>query len=107
MVKLAETAAWAELIKEEITPEEKLYNLIDKVVVVEGKNPDSRIYWLFHIKCKVLKINVNKLLTVSAFRKQYIRAFNHPAPYIKAGQWDSIINSLYDNGKIESQRGGL
>jgi len=89
------------LVQSGISAEERIYNQIDKVVVVKGKTPESRIYWFFHIKDKVLKVNVNRLLTGSDFRKQYIRAFNCPAPYIKRGHWDNIINALHDGNKIE------
>jgi hypothetical protein len=91
--------------KEELSPAEKLYRLIDKVVIVEGRLSTDPTIWEFHIMGKVLKIEVSDLEDIKAFRREYIKVFNKPAPTIKKESWINLLANLADeeNNKIEYQ----
>jgi hypothetical protein len=91
--------------KEELSPAEKLFYMIDKVVIVEGRLSTDPTIWEFHIAGKILKIEVSDLEDIKAFRREYIKVFNKPAPIIKKEDWINLLANLADeeNNKIEYQ----
>jgi hypothetical protein len=72
----------------------RLYNTIEKVVIVRGILDDDPIIWEIHLNNAVLKIPAEKLESQAVFRAQYIRAFNYPAPKVKGEEWDAIVELL-------------
>lgn len=72
----------------------RLYNAIEKVVIVRGVLDDDPIVWEIHLNGAVLKIPAEKLESQAVFRAQYIRAFNYPAPKVKVEEWDAIVELL-------------
>ena len=93
------------VFKEELSPAEKLFRQIDKVVIVEGRLSTDPTIWEFHIAGKVLKIEACDLEDVKNFRNQYIKVFDRPAPLIKKASWINLLANLTDeeNNKIEHQ----
>ena len=72
----------------------RLYNTIEKVVIVRGILDEDPIVWEIHLNGAVLKIPAEKLETQAVFRAQYIRTFNYPAPKVKMDEWDAIVELL-------------
>ncbi|MGI5846253.1 MAG: hypothetical protein ACOX7D_03695 [Alphaproteobacteria bacterium] len=93
------------VFKEELSPAEKLFRQIDKVVIVRGRLSTDPTVWEFHIAGKVLKIEACDLEDVKNFRNQYIKVFETPAPLIKKASWINLLANLTDkeNNKIEHQ----
>lgn len=90
---------------EELSPDMKLYNMIEKVVIVKGAIPSDSTIWEFHILGHVLKVDAEDLENMSTFRKQYLKAFDRPAPKIKASRWPDILDALAtDEDKVERQQ---
>jgi hypothetical protein len=73
---------------------QKLFNLIDKIVVRRGRLKKDEITWDFHINGAVLEIPAEKVEMQGCFRSQYIREFETPAPFIKSEEWVDLINCL-------------
>ncbi|KKG06134.1 hypothetical protein [Methanosarcina mazei] len=82
---------------EELSPDLKLYNMIDKVVVVEGVVPSDPTVWEFHILGKVLKVDAEKLECMATFRRQYLKVFHRPAPEVKPNRWRSVLEALAED----------
>ena len=59
---------------EELTPDRKLFNVIEKVVIVKGMIPSDPTIWEFNIQDKVLKVDATKLENMTQFRKEYLKA---------------------------------
>lgn len=91
------------VFKEELSPAEKLYELIDKVVIVKGRLSTDPTVWEFHIGEDVLKIEANVLENPAAFRRQYLSVFDRPAPIIKTNAWINLLDNIADeeNNKVE------
>jgi hypothetical protein len=91
--------------KEELSPAEKLFDMIDKVVIVKGRLSTDPIIWEFHIMGKVIKIEASVLENPKAFRSQYLSIFDRPAPLIKTNAWINLLDNLADeeNNKVEYQ----
>lgn len=89
--------------KEELSPAEKLFTLIDKVVIVKGRLSTDPTVWEFHIMGKVLKIEASVLENPKFFRSQYLSVFDRPAPMIKTNAWINLLDNLTDeeNHKVE------
>lgn len=89
--------------KEELSPAEKLFNMIDKVVIVKGRLSTDPIIWEFHIMGKVIKIEASVLENPKAFRSQFLSVFDRPAPLIKTNAWINLLDNLADeeNNKVE------
>lgn len=81
----------------DLSPADKLFDMIDKVVIVKGAIPSDPVIWEFHILGHVLKVDVENLENMKCFRKQYLKAFDRPAPKIKATQWSNILDELSDD----------
>lgn len=77
----------------------RIYDRISKVRVIEGTVSSDPKRWEIHIDDKVLKILVEKLENQKAFRDQYLREFNVPAPKIKGEDWLNLLNALSENKK--------
>ncbi|MGA9188123.1 MAG: hypothetical protein WB014_06080 [Methanosarcina sp.] len=82
---------------EELSTEEKLYDLIDKVVIIKGTISSDPTFWEFHIQGEKLKVDAEKLENQNSFRKQYFKTFDRPAPYIKPSRWSSILEALSED----------
>lgn len=82
--------------KEEMSPGRKLFELIEKVVIVKGRLSTSPTVWEFHIGGEVLRIDVGVLENPKSFRTQYLTVFNRPAPLIKQTDWMQVLESLAD-----------
>lgn len=81
----------------------KLYNMIEKVVIVKGAIPGDPTVWEFHILGRILKVDTEHLENMSTFRKQYLKAFGRPAPKITASGWLDILEALAtDEERCES-----
>lgn len=90
---------------EELSRDRKLYNMIEKVVIVKGAMPSDPTVWEFHILGRVLRVDTEHLEHMSAFRIQFLKAFGRPAPKIKASRWPDIIEALAtDEDKVERQQ---
>ncbi len=91
--------------KEELSPAEKLFDMIDKVVIVKGRLSTDPTIWEFHIMGKVIKIEASVLENPKAFRSQYLSIFDRPAPLIKTNAWINLLDNLADeeNNKVEYQ----
>jgi|GEM_PF-3838123 len=89
--------------KEELSPAEKLYTMIEKVVIVKGRLSTDQTVWEFHLGGEVLKIEANVLENPKAFRSQYLSVFDRPAPIIKPNAWINLLDNLSDeeNNKVE------
>ncbi|MEN6290439.1 MAG: hypothetical protein ABFD07_00280 [Methanobacterium sp.] len=72
----------------------KLYNAIEKVEINRGILEEDPIVWEIHISGKNLKIDAEKLESQGAFRVQFLRAFNRPAPKVSSKEWEIIIELL-------------
>jgi len=84
----------------DLSPADKLFDMIDKVVIVKGAIPSDPVVWEFHILDHVLKVDVENLENMKCFRKQYLKAFDRPAPKIKTTQWSNILDELAED-KVE------
>jgi len=90
---------------EALSQDMKLYNMIEKVVIVKGAIPSDPTIWEFHILGHVLKVDAEDLENMSTFRKQYLKAFDRPAPKIKASRWTDILDALAnDDDKVEHRQ---
>lgn len=78
----------------EITPEQKLYDLIDKVVIVKGRVSTDPTLWEFYINGKILRVETDKLESPKSFRQQYLKIFDRPAPKINNKKWVEILDAL-------------
>lgn len=89
--------------REELSPAEKLYTLIEKVVIVKGRLSTDPTIWEFHISGEILKIEADVLENPAAFRRQYLSIFDRPAPLIKTNSWINLLDNLADeeNNKVE------
>lgn len=87
----------------ELSPDQKLYVLIDKVIIVKGRLSTDPTVWEFHIGEKVLKIETDSLESPRAFKKQYLKIFDRPAPSLKINEWINLLANLADeeNNKVE------
>lgn len=72
----------------------RVYDSIQSVKISRGVLDSDPIVWELNVSGKTLKIDAEKLETVSAFRTQFLRAFNHPAPRIKNEDWQMVIELL-------------
>jgi hypothetical protein len=81
----------------ELSPADKLYDMIDKVVIVKGAILSDPTIWEFHIQGKVLKVDTENLENMSSFRKQFLKAFDRPAPKISSVQWPNILEELAED----------
>jgi hypothetical protein len=88
---------------EELTPDAKLYKMIEKVVIIRGTIPSNPTTWEFHIQGKVLKVDTDCLESMKQFRQQYLKAFDRPAPKIKLSRWPSLLEALADDKAIYTQ----
>jgi len=79
---------------EELSPDQKLYDMIDKVVIVKGTIPSDPTIWEFHILGQILKVDTENLENMNPFRKQFLKVFDRPAPKIKLSRWPSILEAL-------------
>jgi hypothetical protein len=86
---------------EELSPEQKLYEIIEKVVIIKGAIPSDPCIWEFHIESQILKVDAEKLESMSPFRKQYLKVFDRPAPKVKCDRWPFILEALAED-KAES-----
>jgi hypothetical protein len=92
-------------IQDEVSPEERLYNQIDKVVIIRGILPTDPTVWEFHIADKILRVETDKLLSIVPFKQQYIKQFNHPCPFVNPKKWSRILEALSeDPGKMEYEQ---
>jgi len=82
---------------EELTPDQKLYDMIDKVVIVKGAIPSDPTIWEFHILGQVLKVDTENLESMKPFRQQFLKVFDRPAPKIKISRWPSILEALAED----------
>jgi hypothetical protein len=90
---------------DELSPDMKLYNMIDKVVIVKGTIPSDPTIWEFYILGKVLKVDAENLENMKPFRQQYLKAFDRPAPKIKAPRWPDILDTLAtDEDNVEHRQ---
>jgi hypothetical protein len=89
--------------QEELSPGRKLFELIDKIIIVRGRLSTDPTVWEFHIGGEVLKIDAGILENPKSFRNQYLSIFDKPAPIIKPNAWISLLDNLTDeeNNKIE------
>ncbi len=87
----------------ELSPAEKLYGLIDRVVIVKGRLSTDPAVWEFHIGDEVLKVETGVLEKPKAFRNQYLSVFDRPAPMISSSDWINLLDNLADeeNNKVE------
>lgn len=87
----------------ELSPAEKLYGLIDRVVIVKGRLSTDPAVWEFHIGDEVLKVETGVLEKPKAFRNQYLSIFDRPAPMISSSDWINLLDNLADeeNNKVE------
>lgn len=81
----------------DLSPADKLFDMIDKVVIVKGVIPSDPVTWEFHILDHVLKVDVENLENMRCFKKQYLKAFDRPAPRVNAAQWSNIIDELSED----------
>jgi hypothetical protein len=88
---------------EEFTPEQKLFSMTDKVVIVRGVIPSDSTIWEFHIQGKVLRVDTDRLENMTQFRQQYLKAFDRPAPKIKLSRWSYFLEALADDKAIYAQ----
>ena len=72
----------------------RLYNSIEEVIIKRGVLEDDPIIWEIHILGAVLKIEAEKLEHQGAFRTQYLRKFNRPAPKVKTEEWQTVVELL-------------
>jgi len=79
---------------EELTPDVKLFNAIEKVVIEKGAISKDPTIWEFHIYGKVLRVDSDKLENMTQFRKEYLKVFDVPAPKIKPARWIALLEAL-------------
>ena len=91
------------VFKEELSPAEKLYELIDKVVIVKGRLSTDPTVWEFHIQGKVLTVEAGVVENPKYFRSQFLSIFDSPATLIKTNAWINLLQNLTDtdNEKVE------
>jgi len=80
----------------ELTPETKLFDFIEKDVIVRGAIPSDPTIWEFYIQDKVLRVDTTKLENMTQFRKEYLKVFSHPAPRVTPSRWIALLESLAD-----------
>lgn len=87
----------------QLNPAEKLYGLIEKVVIVKGRLTTDATVWEFHILGQILRIETDVLEKPKVFRSKYLSAFDRPAPIISNGDWIDLLDNLADedNDKVE------
>jgi len=84
---------------EELTPDMKLYDMIDKVMIVKGTIPSDPTIWEFHINDKILKVDTESLESMRTFRQQFLKVFDRPAPKVKLTRWPSILEALAEEAE--------
>jgi hypothetical protein len=82
---------------EELSPDLKLYNLIDKVIIVRGMIQSDPTIWEFHIQNKILKVDTESLESMRTFRQQFLKVFDRPAPRVKLSRWPSVLDALAED----------
>lgn len=82
---------------EELSPDLKLYNIIDKVVIVRGVIPSDPTVWEFYIQDKILKVDTESLEGMRTFRQQFLKVFDRPAPRIRLSRWPSVLEALAED----------
>jgi hypothetical protein len=87
------------LNQEELTPAQKIYNSVEKVVIVKGILPTDPTIWEFHINAQILRINTEKLETQTKFRQEYLKTFDVPAPKLSGNSWINLLQALSDDKK--------
>lgn len=89
--------------KEELSPGEKLYSMITKVVIVKGRISTDPTVWEFHIEGEILKLTTDEMENTKYFRRQYLKKFNRPAPFLTPDEWINVLDNLADeeNNKVE------
>lgn len=80
--------------KEELSPAEKLYTMIEKVVVVKGVISTDPTVWEFHIIDKIIKVDAEDLVSPRVFGKQFLKTFDRPAPKISPSTWTDLLEAL-------------
>jgi hypothetical protein len=80
--------------REELSPTEKLYEMIEKVIIVKGEIPTDPTVWEFYISDKIIKVDAEHLITPSVFNKQFLKIFDHPAPKINTSKWSDLLDAL-------------
>ncbi len=81
---------------EELTPDIKLFRVIEKVVIVKGMIPSDPTIWEFYIQDNVLRVDAAKLENMTQFRKEYLKVFYHPAPKVTPARWIAVLEALAD-----------
>ena len=87
-------------IKTELTPTQKMFSTISKVVIREGVLQSDPAIWEITIDGKVLKVDSNHMLTQGAFGNQYLRAFHVPMPLIDFKDWRYLVAVLGESAEI-------
>jgi hypothetical protein len=88
---------------EELTAEMKLYNMIDKVVIVRGAISSDPKTWELYIQGKNLTLDTDRLGNMKQFNQQYLKAFDRPAPRIKLSRWPSLLEALAEDKATYAQ----
>ena len=87
-------------IKTDTNSFEKLIHSIEKVVILKGKISNDPAIWEIHISGKVLKVDSEKIETQRAFRNQYLKVFNAPAPLVTSENWLKIVAGMSEIAEV-------
>jgi hypothetical protein len=89
-------------LQEELTPSNKLYSMIVKILIVKGRITNDPVVWEFHmIDNKVLKVDTEKLEKFGVFRQQFLKEYCVPAPDLSGKEWLKILRTLVEDEKTE------
>lgn len=83
-------------VSRELTPDQKLYDMVDKIVIVKGEVSTDPTIWQFHIKGKKLEVDAEKLETMYVFRNKFLKTFDRPAPKIKPNIWIDLLSAFIE-----------
>lgn len=88
----------------ELSPEQKLSMLIEKIIVVKGRISKDPTIWEFHFvgDKRVIRIDSEKVENLTMVRQQYLKTFDEPAPKLSPKKWTNFLSSFtVDDGTKE------
>ncbi|WP_319506329.1 hypothetical protein [uncultured Methanolobus sp.] len=82
---------------------EKLLDMIDKIVIVEGHIPTDPTTWEIHISNGLVRVDAEKMISPLDFCKKYLKTFHMPAPAFK-DDWIPFVRALHERAEIVTSK---
>ncbi|WP_406661325.1 hypothetical protein V7O66_02045 [Methanolobus sp. ZRKC3] len=72
---------------------ERLLDMVEKVIIMKGEIPSDPTMWEIHMSGGIIRVDAEHMDRTTAFRKQYLKTFNTPAPGFK-DDWIPFVQVL-------------